>query len=155
MQLEKKHFWERLYPFDGETPSDYLNRLIQYEIAPEPSLVPETMYWGLVGGIVVGRLGLRHSLNEKLKVFGGHIGYEVHPNHRQKGYASEMLRRALKTPEALQIKNILLTCSPQNIGSNKTILSNGGVLEKISFVDFLNEDRAYYWIKTESPSPEK
>jgi predicted acetyltransferase len=61
----------------GESKEQFVARILRSETAPGPGLVPETLYWGAIGEIVVGRIALRHHLNDNLKEFGGHIGYEV------------------------------------------------------------------------------
>ncbi len=139
--------WESYFPIPTESAIDYVKRLSLRITHPAPNLVPETVYWGVANNTVVGRISLRHTLNENLKKMGGHIGYEVHPAFRQRGVATDMLKAILQTPQAIQIGSLLLTCNPENIGSNKTILSNGGVLEKREYVESLKEDRHYYWIK--------
>ena len=96
--------------------------------------------------LLLGRIALRHFLNDNLKEFGGNIGYEVRPSARRKGIATEMLRLLLLTPKAKEIGRVLLTCAPDNIGSNRTIVSNGGILEKTVFVQKWNRDTNYYWI---------
>jgi predicted acetyltransferase len=121
-------------------------RLNRRETDPEAPLVPETTYWGTLDGEVVGRISMRHRLNENLSKVGGHIGYEVGPSHRRMGTAKEMLRLILLTPKAREIGRLLLTCSPGNPASIRTIVSNGGVLEKTVFVDSLGEERRLYWI---------
>lgn len=60
----------------------------------------------------------------------------------------KMLRQVLKTSKAQEIGKVLLTCSPINGASIKTILKNGGFFDKTIFVDFINEDRNHYWITT-------
>jgi predicted acetyltransferase len=39
-----------------------------------------------------------------------------------------------------------LTCNPQNIASNKTIIKNGGVLTDKDLVEMVNVYRNRYWI---------
>jgi predicted acetyltransferase len=95
---------------------------------------------------VVGRIALRHDLNANLKEFGGHIGYEVRPSCRKKGFAKEMLKQLLQTPKALEIRSLLLTCAPTNLASNKTILANGGILTKTAFVEKWKRETNYYLI---------
>ena len=78
---------------------------------------------------IFGAITIRHYLNEELLKFGGHIGYGIRPSERRKGYANVMLKMALKNCVNLGIKQVLITCNKGNIASEKTIISNGGVLE--------------------------
>lgn len=80
---------------------------------------------------IVGMIDLRHHLNNPvLSLWGGHIGYSVRPSERRKGYAKEMLGLVLEKARERGIEKVLITCHPRNDGSRKTILANGGVLEK-------------------------
>ena len=138
--------WSPYVAVEGEEPTAFIDRLLARATTPEPPLVAESVYWGVVDGNVVGRISLRHRLNENLAKVGGHIGYEVRPSYRRRGIATEMLRQILITPEARSLGRLLLTCAPDNVASNKTILSNGGVLERVVFVEMVNGDRNHYWI---------
>ena len=146
MRIHGETLWEGYYPSANETPENFVSRLHRRETLPEAPLVPETIYWGVTDGHVSGRISIRHRLEGNLHKIGGHIGYEVGPSFRKRGVAKEMLRQILLTPTARQIGRLLLTCSPDNPASNRTILANGGVLEKTMFVDLVGEDRNHYWI---------
>lgn len=89
--------------------------------------VPVTYLVGVVGDDVVGRVSIRHRLNESLRRVGGHIGYDVVREHRRRGYASEMLGQAIPIARALGIEEILLTCDDDNVASQRTIAHHGGV----------------------------
>jgi len=78
---------------------------------------------------VVGIVDIRHELNDFLLSYGGHIGYNILPTERRKGYAKQMLSLALKECVKLKIDKVLITCDKENIGSYKTIKYNGGILE--------------------------
>ena len=78
---------------------------------------------------LIGMIDIRHRLNEYLLKYGGHIGYSVRRLERGKGYATEMLRLALKRCERLGITKVLITCDKDNIASAKTIIKNGASLE--------------------------
>lgn len=91
-------------------------------------------------------IDIRHRLNEFLLNFGGNIGYSVRKSERRKGYATEMLKLALKKCIELNIKKVLITCNKDNIGSAKTIISNGGILENEIFDPDDNKMTQRYWI---------
>lgn len=78
---------------------------------------------------LIGFLNIRHTLNEYLFNYGGHIGYSVKKEERNKGYAKEMLKFALEECHKIGIKKVLITCDSENIASAKTIMSCGGVFE--------------------------
>lgn len=107
--------------------------------------VPATTYFAFVGDKIVGTIQVRHRLNDYLLKYGGHIGYGVVPSERRKGYASEMLRLALKKCNALGIERALVTCDKTNIASASTILKNNGVLEN-EVTDDEGEILQRYWI---------
>jgi predicted acetyltransferase len=148
MNASGETIWPGMLPAEGESGAQFVEQHILRESTPLPGLVAHTVYWGVHSGIVVGRISLRHELNEDLKVFGGHIGYEIHPAYRRRGFATEMLRQILQTPKAKGLGKVLLTCSPANSGSVKAILANGGSLEKTVFVEKINRETSYYWIST-------
>lgn len=94
-------------------------------------LVPSTqfIYVREEDGKVVGMIQIRHCFNEYLEKYAGHIGYSVCPSERRKGYATQMLRLALPYCRSLGLTRVLISCEPDNEGSRKTILKNGGVYE--------------------------
>ena len=95
--------------------------------------------------IVVGAVNIRHYLNENLLRNGGHIGDGVRPSERRKGVATKMISLALEECGKLGISRVLMVCDKDNIGSAKSIINNGGVLENEIFWDGVIEQR--YWIE--------
>jgi predicted acetyltransferase len=79
---------------------------------------------------IVGMVSVRHTLNELLRDYGGHIGYVVRPSERNKGYAGEMLKLALEYCKTIGLHDILIACNKDNEASRRTITRSGGVLEK-------------------------
>ena len=109
-------------------------------------LVPSSTYLGIreKDNYIVGMIDIRHYLNEYLTQVGGHIGYGVRKTERNKGYAKQMLKLALKKCKELKIKKVLITCDEDNIASEKVILSANAKLEDIRNVDGENKKR--FWI---------
>lgn len=92
--------------------------------------MPATFLIAELGGVVVGRTSIRHSLNDWLLAYGGHIGYVVLPKFRRCGLVTEMLRLSAIVARALGVGRILLTCDEHNIGSIRVIERCGGFLEE-------------------------
>jgi len=117
--------------YDNNLPfSHFLNTIRNREkgIDLPVNFVPVSILAGFVGNAIVGRLSIRHKLTPLLQEFGGHIGYGVIPEYRRKGYATEMLKQALPICKELGIKQVMLTCDIDNIGSYKAMEKNGAYL---------------------------
>jgi predicted acetyltransferase len=127
---------------------DYVKQLEDHRAGvnlPE-RFVPSTFLVAEVDGDIVGRTSIRHRLNEFLLHEGGHIGYGVLPEHRRRGYATEILRQSLIIARSLGIDRVLVTCDDDNIGSIKTIESCGGRLENVVITEEEQTPRRRYWI---------
>lgn len=113
---------------------DYLKMLDIYankKTVPKNRVVPDTFIALNNDDKVVGFISLRYELNEHLLNFGGHIGYSICNSERCKGYGSEMTKLALANYKSRGINKVLITCGDWNVGSEKVILNNNGVLEDI------------------------
>ena len=77
----------------------------------------------------LGMLNLRLSLNEHLLDYGGHIGYGIHPCHRNKGLGKMILKLGLEKAKRHGIFHVLVTCNEENIASRKVIEGCGGQYE--------------------------
>ncbi len=111
--------------------------------------VPSTFLFAFVGDRIVGRVSIRHELNEALARLGGHIGYIVLPAFRRRGYATEILRKAIAIARAdLGIERLLVTCDDDNIGSMKVIEKNGGQLESTIENPKAGVPKRRYWIES-------
>ncbi|ASZ09228.1 GNAT family N-acetyltransferase [Mesoplasma chauliocola] len=91
----------------------------------------------------VGIINIRLKLNEYLLNYGGHIGYSVSPENRNKGIATEMLSQALEVCKKEGIYEVLVTCTNQ--ASEKVIIKNGGLFEDIRSDGKTSFKR--FWIK--------
>jgi predicted acetyltransferase len=97
---------------------------------PPETYVPQTILWWTAGRRWLGRLSIRHELNEYLLRGGGNIGYEVRPRARRQGHATAMLAAALPRAAALGIDPARLDCEADNVASRRVIEKNGGVFER-------------------------
>ena len=112
----------------------------------DKGLVPSSIYFLMdEDKKIYGAIDIRHELNDYLLRYGGHIGYGLRPSQRRKGYASQMLTLALPISKKLGINKALITCDKSNVGSAKTIINNGGILENEVINE--NEITQRYWIE--------
>ena len=108
--------------------------------------VPDSFLAAVVGEELVGRVSVRHRLNEWLALYGGHIGYGVVPWQRRKGYATEILRQALVIARAVGVDKVLLVCDAGNLASARTIEACGGRFESVVPGPDGAEPQRRYWI---------
>lgn len=112
--------------------------------------VPSTFLFGFKGEKIVGRVMIRHELNDFLRNIGGHIGYGVVPSERRKGYATQILLQSLPFARSIGLEQVLVTCDETNIASRKVIERAGGVFERKFSQGKGLPDKLLYWIRTES-----
>ena len=110
--------------------------------------VPSTYYVGVLERKIVGRVFIRHKLNDFLERIGGHLGYCVVPSYRRQGIATQMLKMSLPICAKLGLPKILVTCDVDNVASRKVIEKCGGVFECITKEPSLAVQKRKYWIPT-------
>jgi predicted acetyltransferase len=108
--------------------------------------VPGTFLVAQVAGEIVGRVSVRHRLNDFLLREAGHVGYGVLPGHRRRGYATEILRQSLVIARSLGIGRVLVTCDDGNVGSAAVIEACGGRLENVVATGAGQPPKRRYWI---------
>ncbi|THV33531.1 GNAT family N-acetyltransferase [Glycomyces buryatensis] len=126
----------------GEWVERYLADEARWQTEPPENFVTMTMLWWVDGDEYLGRISLRHYLNEHLLQIGGHIGYDIRPTARRRGHATAMLAAALPRIAAYGVEKALITCDADNVGSRKAIERNGGVLED------QRGDKLRFWVPT-------
>ena len=146
LSVEKQFSPYAIRRLDYRDFDNYLENLERKE--ESDGLVPDSVFFCLDcdRNIFVGAVDVRHYLNENLSVTGGHIGDGVRPSERRKGYATAMIGLALDECRKLGLTRVLMTCDKDNIGSAKSIINNGGVLEN----EVINEEgvpEQRYWIE--------
>lgn len=123
--------WKPGVPF-----ADHLERLGKNKLGVEllEGRVPNTMLYAFVDSKIVGRVSIRHELNEYLRRRGGHIGYSVAPKFRRLGYATEIFKQSLPFCRAVGLTKIMITCDDENTPSWRLLETCGARLEE-KFID--------------------
>ncbi len=112
-----------------------------------PDKVPQDEFWLFNGSRVIGRSGLRRVLTPSLENEGGHIGYDIRPAERCKGYGTLILKLTMAKARDKGFERVLVTCDDDNIGSAKIIEKNGGVLSGKGLSEKTGKQVRRYWIE--------
>ena len=96
---------------------------------------------------IIGELRLRHHLTDMLTIEGGHIGYNIRPSERRKGYGTLQLHLGLEKARGLGLTRVLVTCDDDNLPSAKIIEANGGVLSGRAISPESGVPVRQYWIE--------
>jgi predicted acetyltransferase len=109
--------------------------------------VPFSTFWLTLGRRLIGRSSIRHDLTADLAHEGGHVGYDIRPAERMKGYGTLILRQTLEEARRLGIARVLLTCDTDNVASVKIIEKNGGRLQDQAVSKRSGKLISRYWIE--------
>ena len=114
----------------------------------KPGQTPSTTFWLVRDGKdIVARTTLQHELTPELEREGGHIGYNVRPSERRKGYGTRLLAMVLDKARERGMARVLVTCDTDNIASGKIIRANGGEFENEVISDDSGKPKSRYWIE--------
>lgn len=113
-----------------------------------PGRVPQSIFWLVRDGQrILGCSRLRHTLNTFLEEVGGHIGYDVRPSERRRGYGTQILRMTLDKARDLGLKRVLVTADSPNVASWRIIENNGGILHGEELSQHTGQLLRKYWIE--------
>ncbi len=141
--------WFNNFPLALEDFASYVHELEDEAqgIGLPPGIVPQETYWLVIHGKhVLGEIRLRPHLTPPFEQHNGHIGYNIRPSERRKGYATCQLALLLEEVRRREIPRVMLTVDGDNPASVRTIEKNGGILEWQRFVSEKGEKIACYWI---------
>jgi predicted acetyltransferase len=92
------------------------------------SYVPSVLYGIELHGQRIGDCDLRLGMNEEL-YYAGNIGYNIQKEYRGHGYAYEACRILFRLARTkYHMEELIITCSPDNLASKKTLQKLGGQL---------------------------
>lgn len=114
------------YPDDYEGWLEKLNA--DYTREPSEEKVPARTYFLVRAGDgrIVGMINIRLALNERLRRYGGSIGFSIRPTERGKGYNKINLYLGLKVCARYGIGQVLLDADLDNPASWRTMEALGG-----------------------------
>jgi predicted acetyltransferase len=124
-KINDEHYFNK-YKKALENFQDYLNDLHNYSIDNgllQAEVITST-FWLIDKKEVVGVVRVRHQEVE----CAGHIGYDISPDYRNRGYGFQILKLALEKAKNIGIEEAILTCNIDNIASKKIIEKNNGKL---------------------------
>ena len=138
-KIGNEHYFKKYREALGNF-QNYLVNLYNYSkgIDLPPGKVAYSTFWLIDKEEVVGVVRVRH---EEVK-YGGHIGYDISPEHRKKGYGNQILKLALDKAKEIGIEEVIITCNINNIASRKIIEKNNG---KLLGTIFDEEDKEYLY----------
>ena len=122
-------------------PDDYEGWLRMTEsralMAPNERKVPSREFFFVreSDNRIVGMINIRIALNERMRSYGGNIGYSIRPTERGKGYNKINLYLGLKVCNQYGIETVLLDADLDNPASWRTMESLGGVRVREYFED--------------------
>lgn len=94
------------------------------DFAVHPYHAVPTYYFCMVNtasGVAMGRINLRTASNPHIELYGGHIGYDVDPEHRGHRYAARAVRLLVPLARKVGLDPLWITCDPENIASRRTL----------------------------------
>lgn len=122
----KDEYYYNIYKKSLEGFDEYLKELQNNSkgIDIPKGWVATSTYWLIQNKEVIGVIRIRHEEVE----YAGHIGCDISPNYRNKGYGTIALKLALEKAKKIGIKDAIATCNIYNAASKNIIEKNNGKL---------------------------
>lgn len=135
-KVKDEHYFNK-YKKALEDFQEYLEDLYNYSHGIDLSKeeVKTSTFWLIDKKEVVGVVRIRHQEVD----CAGHIGYDISPYCRNKGYGFQILKLALEEAVKIGIEEVILTCNIDNTASKKIIEKNNGILLGTIFDEEENE----------------
>ena len=126
-----KYYHNKWKPFvTKENFEEYLKHMTNIKEGIDNDGIKEIFYWLIDDDKIVGSgsIRLNPEIKEEIKIYTGHVFYQIVPTYRNIGYGTLICNLLLKEMQKLGFKEAILTCYDTNIGSIKIIEKNGGQL---------------------------
>jgi len=135
-KIKDEHYFTK-YKKAIENFQDYLQDLHNYSIGKNllQGDVITSNFWLIDQHEVVGVVRIRHQEVDS----AGHIGYDISPDYRNRGYGFQILKLALQEAINIGLEEVILTCNVDNLASKKIIEKNNGKLLGTIFDEEENE----------------
>eukprot|EP00698_Gefionella_okellyi_P017132 TRINITY_DN4967_c0_g2_i1.p1 TRINITY_DN4967_c0_g2~~TRINITY_DN4967_c0_g2_i1.p1 ORF type:complete len:150 (-),score=16.87 TRINITY_DN4967_c0_g2_i1:165-578(-) len=75
--------------------------------------------------VTIGHVDLRLGDTEHLRLYGGHIGYNIQEPWRGCGIAAWAVRQILPVAKSQGLMELWITCNPDNVASRRTAEKSG------------------------------
>jgi predicted acetyltransferase len=121
----------------------------EQERALPPGRVPVSQFWLVSDGRVLGCSRLRHRLAPELMHEGGHVGYDIRPSARGRGFGTTLLSLTKERAAAMGITRLRITCDVDNKASIRVIEKNAGILDAVVPSRMRDKMICQYWVETE------
>ena len=138
---QERRLWKHLAELIayGEHPPDHLAK-------PRATYVRRRVFWLIdETGRILGSSEVRERDTPFLIYEGGHIGYDIRPSERRKGYGTLILALTLQKAREMGFKRVMLSCEPDYLPSVQVIVKNGGKLEN-TVISHRGTPKARHWI---------
>lgn len=145
-EMSKEKYLKWLNAHNTDFFEKYLGKMKQREIGQGEEDIKGInfyQYYLIENDEIIGTSSIRTNIkcNDYFNKYSGNIGYTIIPSKRKQGYGTFFLHLLLQKCKELRIKEVMLVCKVDNIGSQRVIENNLG-----SYIDTVLDpcDNEYY-----------